>query len=60
MQIENRLRLRKQVRKSEKRLVVARVIEFYIPSNFRKNAKWIPVEYRGRVIEFPPPVKKSA
>lgn len=39
---------------------MAKIIEFYIPSSFRKNAKWIPPEQRGKVIEFPPETKKSA
>jgi hypothetical protein len=39
---------------------VARVIEFYIPINFRWRAKWIPVHERGKVIEFCLPTKKSA
>jgi hypothetical protein len=39
---------------------MARVIEFYIPTNFRKKVVWVPQSDRGRVIEFCPPVKKSA
>jgi hypothetical protein len=39
---------------------MAKIIEFYVPSNFRKNDKWIPPEERGKVIEFSPPTKKSA
>ncbi len=38
---------------------MAKVIEFYIPKGFRKNARWIEVEKRGQVIEFCLP-KKSA
>ena len=41
-------------------MIVAKVIEFYIPSSFRKSVKWVSPELRGRVIEFPPQVKKSA
>jgi hypothetical protein len=41
-------------------LVVAKIIEFYIPSSFRKNGKWIPPEQRGKVIEFPIETKKTA
>jgi hypothetical protein len=41
-------------------LRMAKIIEFYVPSNFRKNDKWIPPEERGKVIEFSPPTKKSA
>jgi len=39
---------------------MAQVIEFYIPSRFKKKVKWIPTEWRGKVIEFPVEVKKSA
>jgi hypothetical protein len=39
---------------------VAKVIEFYIPNNFRKTVKWIPSEQRGKIIEFPSQIKKSA
>jgi hypothetical protein len=39
---------------------VAKVIEFYIPTNLRKSLKWVAPEQRGKIIEFVPPVKKSA
>lgn len=39
---------------------MAKIIEFYIPSRFRKNAKWVPAELRGQVIEFSTGKKKSA
>lgn len=39
---------------------MTKIIEFYIPSNFRKNAKWIPGENRGKLIEFTPAGKKTA
>jgi hypothetical protein len=39
---------------------MAKIIEFYIPSTFRKNGKWIPPAQRGKVIEFPTETKKSA
>jgi hypothetical protein len=39
---------------------VAKVIEFYIPNNFRKKLKWLPPELRGKIVQFAPPVKKSA
>ena len=39
---------------------MAQVIEFYIPNRFRKNTKWVPAQQRGRVIEFPAQIKKSA
>ncbi len=41
-------------------LTVAKVIEFYIPTNFQKSVKWGPPEQRGKIIEFAPQVKKSA
>jgi hypothetical protein len=40
---------------------MAKVIEFYVPSSFRKKAtKWIAPEQQGKVIEFRLPEKKSA
>jgi hypothetical protein len=39
---------------------MAKVIEFYVPDRFRKKVKWVPEARRGKVIEFPAPVKKSA
>jgi len=39
---------------------VAKIIEFYIPSTYRKSGKWIPPTQRGKVIEFVPETKKSA
>jgi hypothetical protein len=47
--------------KIKEKAAVARVIEFYVPANFRKKpAKWIPLEQRGRVLEFISQSKKSA
>lgn len=39
---------------------MAKVIEFYIPSNFRKKAEPTPVEQPGKVIEFESWKRKSA
>jgi hypothetical protein len=39
---------------------MAKVIEFYIPENFRKPLKSAPPPQRGRVIEFCSQPKKSA
>ncbi len=39
---------------------MAKVIEFYIPAKFSQRVKWVPLQDRGKVIEFCPPVKKSA
>ena len=41
-------------------VVMAKVIEFYVPDRFRKTGPWVPPEQRGKVIEFPSPQKKSA
>jgi hypothetical protein len=41
-------------------IVMAKVIEFYIPKNFRKPLKWAPQLQLGRVIEFCSLTKKSA
>lgn len=40
---------------------MAKVIEYYIPETFRKKSdKWIPPDQRGKIIQFPTTVKKSA
>jgi len=41
---------------------MAKIIEFYVPSSFRKKrpAKWIPAEQLGKVIPFDLLRKKSA
>jgi hypothetical protein len=44
----------------DRRLVMAQVIEFYIPTRFKPKVKWVPVEQRGKVIAFPTDLKKSA
>ena len=31
---------------------MAKVIEFYIPKNFRKPFKWVPELQRGKIREF--------
>jgi hypothetical protein len=41
-------------------MVMAKVIEFYIPKNFRKDERRSTRDGRGRVIEFTLPKKKSA
>jgi hypothetical protein len=40
--------------------IMAKVIEFYIPTRFHKKVAWIPPKVRGKVIEFSSQVKKSA
>jgi len=39
---------------------MAKIIEFYVPSSFRKNVKWIPPDQRRKVIEFVSERKKTA
>ena len=39
---------------------MAKVIEFYIPTSFRKPTKWVPAVERGKIIEFCPQLKKPA
>jgi predicted phosphatase len=43
-----------------RRISMAKIIEFYVPDPFPRKVKWVPSEQRGRVIEFPKSVKKSA
>jgi hypothetical protein len=38
---------------SEMRVVMAKIIEFYIPERFQKTERWVPELQRGKVIEFP-------
>ena len=46
--------------KKERGMIMAKVIEFYIPNTFRKRTIWTPAAQRGKVIEFCLQVKKSA
>lgn len=39
---------------------MAQVIEFYVPDRFRKKVRLVPATQRGKVIEFPVEIKKSA
>jgi hypothetical protein len=39
---------------------MARIIEFYIPARFHKPVKWITPAERGKVLEFPAEIRKSA
>jgi hypothetical protein len=41
-------------------LGMARIIVFYIPTRFRKKAKWLALKERGKVIPFPKALRKSA
>ena len=60
---ESRPSLRKQreeILEGRGRQTVAKVIEFYIPNNFRKRVRWVSPEPRGKIIEFASQIKKSA
>jgi hypothetical protein len=39
---------------------MAKIIEFYIPQSFRKVSKWLPPNERGKLLEFPVAIRKSA
>ncbi len=40
---------------------MAKVIEFYVPQNFKPTARWVPADHRGKLIEFPTTeVRRSA
>jgi hypothetical protein len=41
-------------------VVMAKVIEFYVPKNFQKPLKWAPALRCGTIIEICSPTKKSA
>ena len=43
-----------------KEVVMAKVIEFYIPTRFRRPLKTAPQAQFGKIVEFCPPTKKSA
>ena len=43
-----------------KEVAMAKVIEFYIPQNFRRTTKWVPDVQRGKILELRPQTKKSA
>ena len=42
------------------RMAMSPVIKFYIPPSFHKLVKWIPPAGRGKVLEFPAEIRKSA
>jgi hypothetical protein len=39
---------------------MAKIIEFYIPQRFCKVAKWVRRNERGKLLDFPVAVRKSA
>ena len=46
--------------KDVQEVVMARVIEFYVPKNFRKPLKWAPALHCGKIIAFCAQTRKSA
>lgn len=46
--------------RTNRRVVMAKVIEFYVPKNFRKPLKWAPELHCGKILEFCSQTKKSA
>lgn len=42
------------------RVVMAKIIEFYIRERFQKKVRWVPELLRGKVIEFPLSMTRSA
>jgi hypothetical protein len=42
------------------KVAMPKVIEFYIPKNFRKSYRWVPEPQRGKILEFCAQTKKSA
>ena len=43
-----------------KEMVMAKIIEFYVPQNFKNSRKWVPEPQLAKVLEFPQPTVKSA
>jgi hypothetical protein len=43
-----------------KEIVMAKVIEFYIPNDFRKPLRTVAQPQLGKIIEFCPQTKRSA
>ena len=40
---------------------MAKLIEFYIPASFQPpKSRWTPAELRGKIIDFPAIIRKSA
>jgi len=39
---------------------MGKIIEFYVPLNFQKTVKWTPQLQRGKLIEFPRRMTRSA
>jgi hypothetical protein len=45
---------------TERRVAMAKIIDFYTPTEFRRKEHWVPVEHRGKLIQFCLQVKKPA
>jgi hypothetical protein len=56
--ILHKLRVRR--RNEIKEIVMAKVIEFYIPTRFRRPVSGIPQVQFGKIVKFGLPTKKSA
>ena len=44
----------------DRRVLMAKMIEFYIPARFKPQVKWIPLAQRGKILIFQAELKKSA
>jgi hypothetical protein len=44
----------------DKKVAMTRVVEFYVPKNFRRPMKRLPELHRGKALAFCPQTKKSA
>ena len=42
------------------RVIMAKIVEFYIPERFQKTVTWVPELQRGKMIEFPLSMTRSA
>ncbi len=60
MQIENRAHAHQTQKFVQGELVMARVIDFYTPKNFRREVTAVPQSQLGKVIEISLRAKKSA
>ena len=41
-------------------IVMGKIIEFYVPKNFRKPLRTVAEPQLGKIVEFCPPTKRSA
>jgi hypothetical protein len=39
---------------------MAKVIQFYVPASFQEKVKWVAPQQRGKVLQFPSKIAKSA